>query len=158
MRKTVIIWCIMQLTIVVAAFVYSTFIPLMRGDINPNIIGYGFIRHDVEKNRYYVSVDSEKYFITEVTSAVLPSFPVKYDIADTKAIVATVFTSDKLEGYQAMAGIEDDVKIIEKAYKNPFLEVVSYSRSYYLAGLFWSALIVLIFVLSKAGKNPAFHI
>ncbi|MBO6289356.1 MAG: hypothetical protein J6N45_03415 [Alphaproteobacteria bacterium] len=112
------------------------FVPLKRGDINPNIIGYGFIHHDAETNRQYVSVDSEKYFINEITAAVLPSFPVKYDIADSKATVATVFTSDKFAGYQAMAGIEDDVKIIELAYKNPFLEVVSYNRAYYLAGLF----------------------
>ena len=144
MRKKIIIWCTVQLTIVLAAFVYSAFVPLMRGDINPNIVGYGFIRYDNETNRHYVSIDSEKYFVNEITSAVLPSFPVKYDIADTKATVATVFTSDKLDGYQAMSGIEDDVKIIERAYKNPFLEVVSYSRPYYLAGLFWSALLVLI--------------
>ncbi len=97
------------------------FVQLKRGDINPNIIGYGFIHHDAETNRHYVSVDSEKYFINEITAAVLPSFPVKYDIADGKATVATVFTSDKFAGYQAMAGIEDDVKIIELAYKNPFL-------------------------------------
>lgn len=123
------------------------FVPLKRGDINPNIIGYGFIHHDAETNRHYVSVDSEKYFINEITAAVLPSFPVKYDIADSKATVATVFTSDKFAGYQAMAGIEDDVKIIELAYKNPFLEVVSYNRAYYLAGLFCPALIVLLFIL-----------
>ena len=123
---------------------YSISVPLIRGNVNPNIIGYDFICHDAETNRYYVSIDSVKYFITEVTDAVLPSFPVKYNIEDTKASIATVFTSDKFAGYQAMAGIETDVKIIERAYKNPFLEVVSYDRVYYLAGLFWPALIVLL--------------
>lgn len=147
MKKVIIILCTIQLAIVVGAFMYSISVPLMRGNINPDIIGYGFIHNDAETNRYYVSIDSAKYFVTEVTSAVLPSFPVKYDIEDTKARVATVFTSDKFAGYQAMAGIEDDVKIIERAYKNPFLEVVSYSRAYYLAALFWPAFLVLMFIL-----------
>ena len=150
MRKIVIILCIIQLAIVVGATMCSVAVPLIRGKINPEIIGYDFIRHDAETNRYYVSIDSVKYFITEVTDAVLPSFPVKYYIEDTKASIATIFTSDKFTGYQAMAGIEKDVKIIERAYKNPFLEVVSYNRVYYLVGLFWPALLVLLFIFLKS--------
>lgn len=146
MRKFITILCILQLAIVVGATVYSISVPLIRGKVNPVIIGYDFICHDAETNRYYVSIDSVKYFITEVTDAVLPSFPVKYNIEDTKASIATVFTSDKFAGYQAMAGIEKDVKIIERAYKNPFLEVVSYNRAYYLAGLFWPAVVGLFFI------------
>ena len=64
MIKFITILCILQLAIVVDATVYSISVPLIRGKVNPVIIGYDFICHDAETNRYYVSIDSVKYFIT----------------------------------------------------------------------------------------------
>lgn len=140
---------------VILTFIYSVFVPILRGPINPQIIGYGHIQQDTQTNKYFVTVEydtefnnisSPKYFVSEYLSAVLPLFPVKLYI-DEKDIgkMVTVFTADKLDGYHVAVTLEETATI-KKAYNNLFLEAVSYHRGYYLFIMYFIGIIILISV------------
>lgn len=134
------------------AFIYSMLTPIIRGDISPQIIGYGHIKHDLQTDKYFVEVEydtnlnkitSPKYFINEYISAILPLFPVKcYITEENIGDLVTIFTSDKLIGHHIAIGINDAYQI-EHGFSNIFLEVVSYHRNYYLLIMFYAGLFML---------------
>ena len=151
MNKKVYVWCYCLIALVVILIISSALVPIVRGPMNPKIIGSGFVYHD-DKVGTYVEVDSQRYVISECISVIFPSFPVKYNTDTPDWKVATVFTSDKIDGYAATIGIEEDEKIIERAYQSPFLECFSYNRPYYLLALFWipfSIILIGIFFTEK---------
>jgi hypothetical protein len=89
--------------------------------VNPQIIGYGYLQYDAEKDLHYVTIDSVSFIIDEVTipDSNTRTASVTQDIDAVDGMAVTIFTYSRSEDIKAVAG-NQTVEEIEDLYRENY--------------------------------------